>query len=66
MSVNPFLLTASSVQDLGWTLIQFLWQGSVIAVLFALLRRSSVLGGTAHRRYNLACELWPRCSQRRR
>jgi protocatechuate 3,4-dioxygenase beta subunit/Zn-dependent protease with chaperone function len=45
----------SWIQPLGWALVQFLWQGTLIAVLFATVR---VLAGrwlTAHGRYLLAC-----------
>jgi len=43
------------VQRLGWTLLHFLWQGTAIVALYAMLRR--VLAGSlsAPGRYTLAC-----------
>ncbi len=46
---------AAWVQHLGWTLIQFLWQGTLIAVLFATARGLLRDRMTAHARYLLAC-----------
>jgi len=39
------------VERLGWTLIHFLWQGALLAAIYAIARRSS----TAQFRYLLAC-----------
>jgi beta-lactamase regulating signal transducer with metallopeptidase domain len=52
MNTIPLLFAQSWVDRLGWTLIQFLWQGALIAALFALARPF------AHKpavRYALAC-----------
>ncbi len=43
------------VQQLGWTLVQFLWQGTVIVLLFAAVRRLLRPRVSAHARYVLAC-----------
>jgi len=43
------------IQDLGWTLIQFLWQGTVIAILFAGARALATRSITVHARYSLSC-----------
>jgi beta-lactamase regulating signal transducer with metallopeptidase domain len=49
------LLPQSWVPNLGWALIQFLWQGTLLAVLFAAAR--AALGGvlSSQARYVLAC-----------
>jgi hypothetical protein len=43
------------VQRLGWTLIQFLWQGTLIAVLFATLRVLLGRSLSSRARYAMAC-----------
>jgi hypothetical protein len=43
------------VQRLGWTLIQFLWQGTLIAVLFAALRVLLGRSLSSRARYGMAC-----------
>src|ERR1035438_7500150 len=43
------------VQKLGWTLLHFLWQGTVIAVVYALIRRLTRRSLSAPGRYALAC-----------
>lgn len=43
------------VQRLGWTLLHFLWQGTVIAVLYAMLRSLLARSLSARGRYVLAC-----------
>src|SRR5688572_12721650 len=43
------------IQHLGWTLIQFLWQGTVIAILFAGVRAFASRSITVHARYVLSC-----------
>ena len=43
------------VQHLGWTLVQFLWQGTLVSVLFAIVRGLFRRRMTAHARYILAC-----------
>lgn len=42
------------VQSLGWTLLHFLWQGTAIAVLYALVRRALERELSAEGRYVLA------------
>lgn len=52
MNTIPLLFAQPWVDRLGWTLIQFLWQGALIAALFAMARPF------AHKpaaRYALAC-----------
>jgi beta-lactamase regulating signal transducer with metallopeptidase domain/cytochrome c5 len=49
------VLSQPWVQKLGWTLIQFLWQGTVIAVGFAILRAMSRRVLSAQGRYILSC-----------
>jgi uncharacterized protein (TIGR03435 family) len=39
----------------GWALLHFLWQGAMIALLFALVRRFAGASLTARGRYLLAC-----------
>jgi GWxTD domain-containing protein len=43
------------VQRLGWALLHFLWQGTAIAVAFAILRRLAGRSLSAQGRYVLAC-----------
>ncbi len=43
------------IQRLGWALLHFLWQGTAIAVVFALLRRLLGRWLSAQGRYVLAC-----------
>ncbi len=43
------------VQRLGWALLHFLWQGTAIAIAFAILRRLLVRSLSTQRRYVLAC-----------
>jgi uncharacterized protein (TIGR03435 family) len=43
------------VQSLGWTLVHFLWQGLVIAILYAAIRRGWTRKLDARARYLLAC-----------
>jgi beta-lactamase regulating signal transducer with metallopeptidase domain len=43
------------VQKLGWTLLHFLWQGTVIVVVYAMLRRLLARSLSAQGRYVLAC-----------
>jgi VWFA-related protein len=53
--VTTVFLSQFWVQRLSWTLLHFLWQGTVIAVVYAMLR--SLLGRSlsAQGRYVLAC-----------
>ena len=43
------------VERLGWTLIHFLWQGALIAALYAIARRQLKPSQTPQLRYLLAC-----------
>jgi hypothetical protein len=43
------------VQKLGWTLLHFLWQGTAIAVAYAMLRSPLARSLSAQQRYVLAC-----------
>jgi beta-lactamase regulating signal transducer with metallopeptidase domain len=45
------------IEHLGWTLIQFLWQGTVIALLFAGVRALASRSMTVHSRYILSCSV---------
>jgi hypothetical protein len=47
--------TAPWVQALGWTLVQFLWQGTVIWAVYALMRAVTRRRLSAHARYAMAC-----------
>jgi VWFA-related protein len=49
------LLSELWVQKLGWTLLHFLWQGTAIAVVYAVIRRLSGRSLSAPGRYALAC-----------
>jgi len=48
-------MNAAWVQQLGWTLLHFLWQGSAIALVWALLRAFLRRSLSAQGRYLLAC-----------
>jgi VWFA-related protein len=48
-------MNAAWVQQLGWTLLHFLWQGSAIALVWALLRALFRRSLSAQGRYLLAC-----------
>lgn len=48
-------MKAAWVQQLGWTLLHFLWQGSAIALVWALLRALFRRSLSAQGRYLLAC-----------
>ncbi len=43
------------VQRLGWTLVHFLWQGTAIALLYAVVSRLAMLRRSPKLRYVLAC-----------
>lgn len=49
------LLSQFWVQRLGWTLLHFLWEGTVIAVVYAMLRPLLGPSLSARGRYTLAC-----------
>jgi beta-lactamase regulating signal transducer with metallopeptidase domain len=52
MNTIKFLFAQPWVDRLGWTLLHFLWQGALIAALFAIARLFARKPGT---RYALAC-----------
>jgi len=43
------------LQKLGWTLLHFLWQGTAIVVIYAIVRRAMGSSLSAQGRYALAC-----------
>jgi hypothetical protein len=49
------LVAARWTDPLGWTLVQFLWQGTVIACVFALARAAFGRRLSSHARYAMAC-----------
>ncbi len=49
------LLSQAWVSRLGWTLLHFLWQGTVIAAAFAIVRAALAQTLSAPARYRLAC-----------
>jgi len=53
--VITMFLSQFWVQRLGWTLLHFLWQGTVIAVVYAMLRRLLGRSLSSQGRYALAC-----------
>lgn len=55
MSTLEMLSSQQWVERLGWTLIHFLWQGLLIAVLYAAARRGAFRNATPNARYLLAC-----------
>lgn len=55
MSTIELVLNQPWVARLGWTLVHFLWQGTVIAVLLAAARALVGRWLTDHGRYVLAC-----------
>lgn len=55
MNAIQFLSTQSWVERLGWTLVHFLWQGALIAALYALARVWFGRTRTAGFRYLLSC-----------
>lgn len=54
MTTNETLLTQPIFQALGWALIHFLWQGALVALLYASLR-VILRQRTANVRYAAAC-----------
>ena len=48
-------MTQVWVQRLGWTLLHFLWQGTVIAAVYAVLRGLTGRSLSSQGRYRLAC-----------
>jgi beta-lactamase regulating signal transducer with metallopeptidase domain len=55
MNAVQFLSGQPWVERLGWTLVQFLWQGTLIAGLYAIARRRLACSNYAQVRYVLAC-----------
>jgi len=55
MNATQILLSQPWVERLGWTLVHFLWQGSLIAGLYAAIRRCLPRTSSPHARYLLAC-----------
>src|SRR5258708_251454 len=55
MNALQILSSQPWVERLGWTLVYFLWQGLVIAILYAAARRSVARTSTPNARYLLAC-----------
>src|SRR5580692_1711234 len=51
---EPFFRQAWVVR-LGWTLLHFLWQGTLIAMVFVLARALLLRSLTARARYGMAC-----------
>jgi GWxTD domain-containing protein len=54
-AVITMLLSEFRVQRVGWALLHFLWQGTAIAIAFAILRRLLGRSLDAQGRYVLAC-----------
>jgi beta-lactamase regulating signal transducer with metallopeptidase domain len=52
--INSTLLSQPIFQALGWALIHFIWQGALVALLYASLR-VMLRRRTAHVRYAVAC-----------
>ena len=55
MSALQILSSEAWVERFGWTLIHFLWQGLLIAVLYAAARRGLTRNSRPNARYLLAC-----------
>jgi uncharacterized protein (TIGR03435 family) len=55
MNLILFLSAQSWVARLGWALVHFLWQGTLIAGVYALLRKRFINSRHAQARYLLAC-----------
>ncbi len=55
MSTLQLLFRQPWIVHLGWTLLHFLWQGTAIAVVFAMVRALAGQWLTARARYALAC-----------
>ena len=52
---NDELNRTSLIQTLGWTLLHFLWQGTLVAALYGLTRLKTANRLTARARYGTAC-----------
>lgn len=55
MNAMQILSSQPWVERLGWTLVHFLWQGLLTAVLYAAARRGMARASSPHARYLLAC-----------
>src|SRR5438132_7321799 len=55
MNAIPLLASQPWVERLGWTLVHFLWQGLLIAVLYAVARRWILSSASPNARYVLGC-----------
>src|SRR5437016_1162306 len=55
MNAIQILSSEAWVARLGWTLVHFLWQGLLIAILYAIARRLSGDASSPRARYVLAC-----------
>jgi uncharacterized protein (TIGR03435 family) len=55
MNTIQFLSAQPWVERLGWTLLHFLWQGGLIAALYALTRRWLTKSESTQLRYVLSC-----------
>ena len=55
MMLFETLLTQAWVVRLGWTLLHFLWQGALIAIVLAVVRGLIGRGISVHARYVLSC-----------
>ncbi|MFY9728856.1 MAG: M56 and DUF3738 domain-containing protein [Bryobacteraceae bacterium] len=55
MNAIQFLSSQPWVERLGWTLVHFLWQGAVIAAVYAAVRKGIPPSSSPNTRYILAC-----------
>jgi uncharacterized protein (TIGR03435 family) len=55
MNAMQMLSSEAWVERLGWTLVHFLWQGLLIALLYAAARRMMARRSSPNGRYLLAC-----------
>jgi uncharacterized protein (TIGR03435 family) len=55
MNTMQMLSSEAWVERLGWTLVHFLWQGLLIALLYAATRRIVAHRSSSNARYLLAC-----------
>jgi uncharacterized protein (TIGR03435 family) len=55
MNFIQILSSYSWVERLGWTLVHFLWQGFLVAILYAAVRRGVARMSSPNLRYFLAC-----------
>jgi beta-lactamase regulating signal transducer with metallopeptidase domain len=55
MNTLQLLFQQAWISRLGWTLLHFLWQGTLIAVVFAVVRALAGQWLTARARYALTC-----------